>query len=133
MTGGNSCARYSADGDGGRTAVVGVLAAPGWVASSTGLGIESARMVRWMAVPVMFSVGLVFLNSLLNARGEIGRLAVVQMASPAALAILAYPVARAARNGDEDALVWWLSAAAVCAAALSLRLLGRREITSLVP
>lgn len=112
---------------------LGMLAAPGWVASWTGLGIERARMVRWMTVPVMFSVALVFLNSLLNARGEIGRLAVVQMASPAALAILAYPVARAARNGDEGALVWWLSAAAVCAAALSLRLLGRRGITACFP
>ena len=112
---------------------LGMLAAPGWVASWTGLGIERARMVRWMTVPVMFSVALVFLNSLLNARGEIGRLAVVQMASPAALAILAYPVARAARNGDEDALVWWISAAAVCAAALSLRLLGRRKITAWFP
>ena len=110
-----------------------LLAAPGWVASWTGLGTKRVQMVRWMTVPVMFSVALVFLNSMLNARGEIGRLAVVQIASPAAMAILAYPVARAARNGDEGALVWWLSATAVCAAVLSLRLLGRRGITDWFP
>ena len=58
------------------------LTAPGWVAASTGLGAARAGMVRWLAVPLAFSSVLVFLGSVLNARGDIGRLALVQMASP---------------------------------------------------
>src|SRR6185312_2292359 len=70
------------------------LAAPGWVASSTGLGMERSGMVRWLAVPVVFLSAMVFLSAVLNARGEIGRLSLGQMAAPAAMALLAYPVAR---------------------------------------
>jgi hypothetical protein len=65
------------------------LAAPAWVAASTGLGAERSGIIRWMAAPVMFSCALVFLSAVLNAHGAIGRLALVQIASPAAMAILA--------------------------------------------
>ena len=95
------------------------LAAPGWVASSTGLGAARAGMVRWLAVPLVFSSALVFLGSVLNARGEIGRLALVQIASPAAMALLAYPVATMVRGGQESTLVLWIALSAACSAALA--------------
>jgi O-antigen/teichoic acid export membrane protein len=95
------------------------LAAPGWVALSSGLGAERAGLIRWMAVPVMLSSALVFLSAMLNARGEIGKLALVQMAAPAAMAVLAYPVTKAVHAGQEGALVGWLATAAGCAAALA--------------
>ena len=103
------------------------LASSSWVASSTGLGVERAGMIRWLAAPVVFSCALVFLSAVLNARGEIGRLAVVQVASPAAMALLAYPVARMVRDGHEDVLVWWLAAASAGAAAVALVLLSRQQ------
>ena len=111
----------------------GALAAPQWIASSTGLGAERAFMIRWMAVPVAFSCALVFLSAVMNARGAIGRLALVQLASPAAMALLAYPVARMVRGGhasggQEGVLVLWLTAAAVSAAGLALILLSRQSI-----
>ena len=106
-------------------AAVFLLAAPGWIAASTGLGAERSGLIRWLAVPLAFSSALVFLGALLNARGAIGRLALVQVASPAALALLAYPVARTIRTGHEGALVWWMAAAAFTAAALALVLLSR--------
>ena len=99
------------------------LGASGWVASSTGLGAARAGMIRWLAVPLVFSSALVFLGSVLNTslheRGEIGRLAVVQMVSPAAMALLAYPVARMVRGGQEGALVGWLAVATAAAAAVA--------------
>jgi PST family polysaccharide transporter len=107
------------------TALVTVLAlvAPGWVASSTGLGAARAGMVRWLAVPLVFSSVLVFLGSVLNIslydRGEIGRLALVQIASPAAMALLAYPVATMVRSGQESALVLWIAISAACSVALA--------------
>jgi len=112
------------------------LAAPGWVASATGLGLgvgtARAGMIRWIIAPVAFSCVLVVLSAVLNARGEIGRLAIVQVASPAAMALLAYPVARIVRAGYEgryeDALVWWLAAAPACAAVVALVLLVRQRI-----
>jgi len=103
-------------------------AAPGWLASSTGLGAQRAGLIRWLAVPVVFSSALVFLSAVLNARGEIGRLALVQMASPATMAILAYPVARLLRRGHPDPLVWWLAASAGVAATLALALLNREPV-----
>ena len=101
------------------------LALSGWVASSTGLGAQRTEMTRWLVVPVAFSCVLVFLGAVLNARGEIGRLAVVQVASPAAMALLAYPVARMVRGGNEGALVGWLAAASAGAATVALVLLSR--------
>ena len=95
------------------------LAAPAWVASSTGLGAVRAGMIRWLALPLVFSSALVFLSAVLNAHGEIGRLAVVQMVSPAAMALLAYPVATMVRDGRESTLVLWIAISAACAAAVA--------------
>jgi len=105
------------------------LGAPGWVAASTGLGAQRLGLVRWMVAPVIFSCALVFLSAMLNTlmsdREAIGRLALVQVASPAAMAILAYPVARAAHRGYDGALVWWMAAAAAAAVALAAMLIRR--------
>ncbi|MGH9647024.1 MAG: hypothetical protein ACRD4E_09435, partial [Bryobacteraceae bacterium] len=99
------------------------LAASGWVASSTGLGAARAGIIRWLAVPVVFSSALVFLGSVLNTtlhdRGEIGRLALVQLVSPATMALLVYPVAKMVRSGQESALVWWLAMATAAAAVVA--------------
>jgi|SRR5579872_3077934 len=95
------------------------LAAPGWVATSAGLGAARAGMVRWLALPLVFSSALVFLSAVLNARGDISRLALVQLASPAVIALLAYPVATMVRGGRESALVWWLAVATAAAAAVA--------------
>jgi PST family polysaccharide transporter len=88
------------------------LGVPAWIASWTGLGVERAGLVRWLVAPVMFSTALVFLSAVLNACDEIGKLALVQIASPAAMAILAYPMAAAVSAGHEGALLWGLAAAA---------------------
>ncbi len=104
------------------------LAEPGWLASLTGLGAQRAGLVRWLALPVVFSSALVFLSAVLNARGEIGRLALVQMASPATMAVLAYPVVRLLRAGHPDPLVWWLAASAAVAAMLALAVLNREPV-----
>jgi len=101
---------------------------PGWLASITGLGAERAPLVRWLAVVVALSCVLVFLSAMLNARGVIGGLALVQFASPAAMAVLAYPIARTVRVGHEGALVAWLAAAALVAIGLALVVLRRQSI-----
>jgi O-antigen/teichoic acid export membrane protein len=109
------------------------LVLPGWVASSSGLGTQRLEMIRWMAMPIVLSCALVFLSAMLNARGTIGRLALVQIASPAAMAVLAYPVARTVRGGHEGALVWWIALSAGGAAALAglaLALLNRQHVAA---
>lgn len=109
------------------TALVAVLAlaVPGWVATATGLGAQRAGMIRWLSAPVVFSSAFVFLSAVLNASGEVGKLAWVQVASPAVMALLAYPVAktvRAGHGGHEGALVGWLAAAVGSAAVLAAAL-----------
>jgi PST family polysaccharide transporter len=111
------------------------LGVPTWLATLTGLGAERSDMIRWMVLPVVFTCALVFLSAVLNAalndalngRGEIGRLALVQVASPAALALLAYPVAQAIRGGVEGAMVWWLAAAPAAATGVALLLLRLQQ------
>lgn len=102
--------------------------APGWLASATGLGAQRATLVRWLALSVGLSSALVFLSAVLNARSAIGGLAVVQLASPAAMAVLAYPVARTVQVHQEGALVGWLVAAALIAIGLALVVLWRQPI-----
>jgi len=104
------------------------LIAPGWLASATGLGVERAMLVRWLALAVALSCVLVFLSAVLNARSAIGGLALVQLASPAAMAVLAYPMARTVGVGHERALVAWLVAAALVAIGLATAVLWRQSI-----
>lgn len=102
--------------------------APGWLASAIGLGAERAPLVRWLALAVGLSSVLVFLSAVLNARSAIGELALVQLASPAAMAVLAYPIARTVQVHREGALVAWLVAAALLAVGLALMVLWRQPI-----
>jgi O-antigen/teichoic acid export membrane protein len=67
---------------------------PGLVAGWGGLSPASAPMIRWLAVAVSLSSLFVFLNALLNALGASRRLALLQLAGPAAMALLAWPAAR---------------------------------------
>ena len=102
--------------------------APGWLASATGLGAERAPLVRWLAMAVGLSSVLVFLSAVLNARSATGGLALVQLASPAAMAVLAYPIARTVQVHGEGALVAWLVAAAMLAIGVALIVLRRHPI-----
>jgi O-antigen/teichoic acid export membrane protein len=102
--------------------------APGWLASATGLGAERAPLIRWLALAVALSCVLVFLSAVLNARSAIGGLALVQLASPGTMAVLAYPMARTVQVHQEGALVAWLVAAASVAIGLALVVLWRQSI-----
>ena len=96
-----------------------LLFAPGWVAEFAGIGQERAAPIRWLAVSVVLTGALVVRSAMLNANRKFGRLALVQAAAPAALALLAYPAARATRPGNETALGWWLAAAPAFALCLA--------------
>jgi O-antigen/teichoic acid export membrane protein len=100
----------------------------GWLARTAGLATEHVPLIRWLAVPVALSCALVFLSAVLGARGAIGLLGLVQLASPGAMAILAYPLARAVRPGQEGAFVVWIGAAALVAVAAALAVLLRQRI-----
>jgi len=102
--------------------------APAWLASATGLGEERAALVRWLALAVALSCALVFLSAVLNARNAIGGLALVQLASPAAMAVLAYPIARTVQVHQEGALVAWLIVAALVAIGLALMVLWGQPV-----
>jgi len=86
--------------------------APAWIGAFAGLTPELAPMVRWLAPAVVCSSGFVFLAALLNVSGSLGLLAAVQLAGPAAMAILMYPVAIAVRVGHLGALAILLLASA---------------------
>ena len=96
---------------------------PGAVARLAGLSAPHAPLFGWLAGAVVLSAVFVYLSALMNALGEVGKLAVLQVAAPASMALLALPTAVAARQGREQPLVLILvlsTAAAVAAAALLL-------------
>src|SRR5581483_11034536 len=97
-----------------------LMTAPEWIARWSGIGPERTTLVRWLAAPVVLTCALVVWSAILNARRQTGRLALVQLAAPAAMALLAYPAARAAGSGNESALLGWLAAAPACAALAAL-------------
>jgi len=55
-----------------------------------GLGIENAALVRWLTISIALSSAFVFLNSLLTALDG-SRAAILQVAGPGAMALLAWP------------------------------------------
>ena len=91
--------------------------APRAVARWAGLGAGDAFLVRGLAAAVVLSSLFVFLTALLNALGATGKLALLQLAGPGAMALLAWPVARAAREG---ATGWFPALLAASAAATVL-------------
>jgi PST family polysaccharide transporter len=68
--------------------------APVAVARWAGLPAPQAGMLRWLAETVALVSLFVFLSASLTAAGAIGRLAWLQSAGPAAMAVLAWPVSR---------------------------------------
>ena len=65
------------------------------LAALAGFGPAASRMIPWLAIPVALTSLLVFLSALLNALGAIGRLAVLSVIGSAAMALGAWPAARA--------------------------------------
>jgi len=59
------------------------------VASAAGLSSGSGALIAWLSIGVIFGSAAVVLTALLNAFGEIGKLAWLQLAGPAAIAVMA--------------------------------------------
>ena len=83
-----------------------------WIASaSLGASDEaSVGLVRWIAIPLVLYVALIYLNSILNGFREIGRLALMSVAGSAANAIVSYPVSILVNTGYPIAFVGMLTA-----------------------
>jgi O-antigen/teichoic acid export membrane protein len=94
-------------------AVAPLLFAPQWVSQFAGAPLPPA-----LAAVIVVGVAFVFLTCVLNITGAIGSLALVQLAGPAAMALAAYPAARA---GWLVELVAFSAFAALAAVAWALR------------
>ena len=109
-------------------AAAGLLGAPAVVLERTGLASLGASALPWLALAAALTSAYVFLTALLNSLGRVETLAGLQVAGPGALALLAYPVARA--GGAHGLAVMVAASAAVSAgAALAAVLIHRAELT----
>jgi len=106
---------------------LGIWIAPVWLGGLAGLGPESARLVRWLALTLVLSSAFVFLAAVLNIIGSLGSLAAVQLAGPATMALLAYPTAMSVRSGQSQAFAFLLLASASASLAAVLMALWRHE------
>jgi O-antigen/teichoic acid export membrane protein len=97
------------------------------LAALAGMGPGASRLIPWLAVPAALTSLLVFASALLNAMGAIGRLAILSVIASAAMAVGAWPAARAFARGERGALVALLifssavSGIAVCIALVRFR------------
>lgn len=95
------------------------------LAALAGLGPGAGRLIPWLAIPVALTSFLVFASAVLNALGAIGRLAMLSVIASAAMALGAWPAARAFAVGQRSALVALLTfSAAVSVAAALIALVG---------
>jgi len=104
-----------------------MLAAPSTVARWSRLPASSEPLLPWLAATVALLSVFVFLTAILNSLREIGKLAVLQVASPLVAAMVAWPLAAVVRTGHPTALVLFLAIpAAVSAAAAAIAMRGNR-------
>lgn len=107
-----------------------MLAAPAAVVRWSRLPVSSEPLLPWLAATIVLLSAFVFLTAFLNSLREIGKLALVNLASPLAAAIFAWPLAAAVRSGHPVALVLFLAipaASTVAAAAIALKGHGAGE------
>jgi len=105
-----------------------MVAAPGWIVRWSRLPAASVELLPWLALTVALLSVFVFLTAVLNALGEIGKLALLQLASPLVAAVVAWPVARELRAGHPLAMAFYLlipASATVVAAAIAVE--GHRQ------
>jgi len=99
---------------------VGILVARERIAASVGLASGSGEFIAWLSVAVVLASAAGVMTALVNAFGEIGRLAKFQLAGPAATAVLAAPAAIAGTRGALVAMLVASAAVSLAAAAWSL-------------
>jgi antigen flippase len=101
-----------------------MLAAPSTVARWSRLPASSEPLLPCLAATVALLSVFVFLTAILNSLREIGKLALLQVASPLVAAMAAWPLAAVVQSGHPTALVLFLAipaALTAAAAAISLR------------
>lgn len=101
-----------------------MMAAPGQIVRWSRLPAASEPLLPWLAITVALLSAFVFLTAILNALEQIGKLALLQLASPLVSAMVAWPVAMEVRAGHRVAMVFFLlipAAATAGAAAIALR------------
>jgi len=93
---------------------------PQSLAALVGLGADGSRLIPLLALPVVLTSLLVFASALLNTLGAIGRLAILSVMGSAAMAVGAWPAARAFAGGERGALVVLLIFSAAVSSATAL-------------
>ena len=97
------------------------------LAALAGFGPGASGLIPWLAIPVALTSFLVFASALLNALAAIARLALLSVIASAAMALGAWPAARAFAEGQRSALVALLIfSAAVSSVAAWVALVGFR-------
>jgi PST family polysaccharide transporter len=101
-----------------------ITAAPAAFVRWNRLPEGSESVLPWVALSIALISVFTFLTAILNALGAIGKLAMLQLISPLAAALVAWPVAMAVRQGRPAAIAGYIAipaAASAWAGLLALR------------
>lgn len=94
---------------------VAMAAVPKEIVRWSGLPAGSEALLPWLAATVALLSVFVFLSAILNALKKIGKLALAQLAAPAATAVVAWPLAMEVRSGHRVAMIFFLAIPAASA------------------
>lgn len=97
-----------------------LLMFPAWIAAKVGLAEAQSPLIAGLGVAAVLGAIYIFLSGVLNATGAIGRLALVQLSAPAAMAILAPFAVLGVRHGHESSFVILLAASTAIAIGFAL-------------
>lgn len=78
---------------------------------------QAPGLLRWLVLPILLGLLLVFVNGVLAAWRDVGGLSIAQLADACVMALLAWPVARLVQRGHPGALIGLMSLA-LCAGLL---------------
>jgi len=101
-----------------------MLTAPATVARWSRLPASSESLLPWLAATVTLLSAFVFSSAILNGFRDLGKLALLQIASPLTAALVAFPLAAELRAGHPVALILLLAmpaAATLVASAIALK------------
>ncbi len=91
------------------------------------IAADTPALVRWLVVPVLLGLLLVFLNGLMTAWRDVAGLSIAQFADAVMMLLLAWPAARLVQMGHPTALIALMSfalAAGLAAGGLRVRIRG---------
>lgn len=87
---------------------------------------DTIILVQWMILPIVLSISLIYFSSIINGFHSIGRLAILQVLSPAVTLLMIFYVVNLVKHGYVLAFVWMFSIALLVSNIIAIWMIYRQ-------